>query len=116
MNLGFRRLTTFLLAFLSGLLIMMFSNLVFAHDISPKTENRVGQMSEAVIQSRLKQLGYSKPTTMKLRSNSLRKIQVNGRLIPTTQYEINTIENGRSVLLRVDRFSGKIEKIPVNNR
>jgi hypothetical protein len=116
MNLRFRRLTTILLAFLSSFLMMMFSHLAFAHESSPKTENRVGQMSEAVIQSRLKQLGYSKPTMMKLRNNNLRKIQVDGRVIPTTQYEVNAIENGTSVLLRVDRLSGKIEKIPANNR
>ena len=115
MNLGFRRLTTFLLALLSGLLIIMFSNVVFSNENNPKPETRIGQMSEAVIQNRLQQLGYEKPTEIRLRSNGLRRIHVNGSLIPTTHYEVDTLKKGKLFRLRVDRLSGEIEEIPINN-
>lgn len=116
MSSRFRRFTAFLLVLASALLAVLFAHTVHANDNNPNPENRVGQMSEAVIQSRLQQLGYAKPSVVKVQNIDLQRIQSNGRLVPATQYELDTIKDGRLVHLKVDRLSGKIEEIPPNNR
>lgn len=116
MSSRFRRFITFLLALLSALIAIVFAHTVFANDKKPEPENRIGQMSEAVVQARLQQLGYTKPTAMKLQNNDLQRVQRDRRLVPATQYEINTTKDGKLVLLKFDRLSGKIEEILPNNQ
>ena len=112
MNSRFRRFIVFLLA----LLVIVPAHPVFANNENPEPENRVGQMSEVVVRARLQQLGYAQPTEIRPQSNVLQRVQVERRLVPVSQYEINTIKDGKSVLLRVDRLSGKVEEIPLKNQ
>jgi hypothetical protein len=104
-----QRWMTLLLALCSALLVVLLAYRGYAQEPAP--ENRIGQMSEAVIANRLQQLGYGKIEAIKLEKHPVHHIRLNNQVVSTTQYEVTVSKDGQPIQLKIDRLSGQIEPI-----
>lgn len=117
----FGRIKFLLSAFLLALLLCLSVDTASANAHSSQPENRIGVMSEDVVRARLQQLGYKQPLEIRLQNKlpeemqhdapSREMSQLDKQLVPVPEYEVSTIKDGKTVLLRVNRLSGKIEEI-----
>ncbi|MEO1352235.1 MAG: hypothetical protein AAFW84_26100, partial [Cyanobacteria bacterium J06635_15] len=61
-----RRIQSFVIFFLSALFLVVLTHRAFADEMSSHPENRIGYMDEAVVRSRVEQLGYEQPSNISL--------------------------------------------------
>ncbi len=121
----FRKIQSFATFFLSALFLVVLTHRAFANEMNPHPENRIGYMDEAVVRSRVEQLGYDQPSNISLPVESsqsmrgaiplLERFQLHDESIQVPLYELSTFKDGQSIQLRVNRLSGRIEEIQEDN-